>query len=316
MQFIALFLVIVTSLVTSLYSYGMLIPCQVPVFYSIGNIDHVFGLTKDELRALTNDATNVWDQLSTRILFVYDETSPLTVNLVFDERHQRFQTKEMWRAELDRLEALFKNAEKLFKEAESQYNQLVGELRIAEQDYQRQKNTFVRTQTIGALDDSRQVVIDNLVRQEEDIARRIDDVNSLVAIMNSLAVQINSAVEVYNQETEQFNAQFGSEAAFTQGDFSENSINIYTFKDENELTWVLAHEFGHALGLDHIEGDDSVMYYMVGDKTGSVTLTKQDIAEFWRVCQADNSLQARLSQLSVPITHFINKQIQLIQSNI
>ncbi len=316
MKFIALFLATSISLVTSLYSYGMLTSCQVPVRYSIGNIDEVFDITSDELRTIINDATSVWNDLSDRTLFVYDETSPFTVNVVFDERHQRFQTKEMWRAELNRLEALFKSAERLYEEAESQYSQLIAELRGAEGEFERQRTLLMSTPAPGFSDDRRQAIIDNLASQEEDIGRRINEVNSLVEVMNGLVVQVNGAVEVYNNEAQQFNAQFGNEAAFTQGDFSQNTINIYTFNDKNELTWVLAHEFGHALGLDHIEGDDSVMYYMVSDKQGTVTLTEQDITEFWRVCPADNSFEARLSQLSVPITHFINKQIQLIQSNL
>lgn len=305
MRLVALVLVTAVSAVTLLYSYSVVTPCQVPIRFSIGSIDPVFAMTDTELQAAVTDALAVWEPLSDRTLFVYDEQAPLMVNLIFDERHERFQTKEMWQAELNQLESRFRTAEEQFAAAEQRYNQLVAELRTAEGQY---TEAVAAVRTAEAAGESAEVInrlIASVVALESVVNQAVDETNTAVAAMNDLVDGVNQAARLYNEEAEAYNRQFGTSEEFTQGDFTRDSINIYTFQDRVELTRVLAHEFGHALGLEHVEGEDSIMYYMVSAQTVPARLSHLDKAEFYRVCQTDDSLQARLTHVSAPINAII-----------
>jgi hypothetical protein len=296
----------------AVYSFGSLVPCKVPIRYSIGTIDGQFGVSKEEIRHAATEAVSVWSSVSNRTLFLYDEDASLKINLIFDERHQRFQTKEMWKSELGRLEAAFKSAENSLKKTESIYNKEIQTLEQLKEEY---ANIVAQLQSTS--DDegftlrSERRLLSEMQRLERIIAQKVDEINGMVRTMNDMAEQINRGVELYNDEARRFNLQFGNGEAFTQGVFSRDTINIYTFKNKNELIWVLAHEFGHALGLGHIEDEKSVMYYMLGDREAAPTLTENDKREFVRVCHSDNSIQAQFSYISTPFIQFINDVLRI-----
>jgi predicted Zn-dependent protease len=312
MKFLYLGIVTVCTFLIAVYSFGVLMPCKVPIRYGIGTIDSQFGVSKEEVRQAAADAVSVWSSVSNRTLFLYDETASLKINLIFDERHQRFQTKEMWRAELSRLELVFKSAENILKQTETTYNKEIATLEQLKDEYANiVAELQVYEESEGVSLRSQRRLFSEMQRLERVIAQKVDDINVIVRTMNDLAEQINRGVELYNDEARRFNLQFGNGEAFTQGVFSRDTINIYTFKNKNELVWVLAHELGHALGLGHIEDEKSVMYYMLGDREVAPTLTESDKREFVRVCHSDNSMQAQFSFISTPFIQFINDVINI-----
>lgn len=92
-------------------------------------------------------------------------------------------------------------------------------------------------------------------------------------------------VENYNENVGEFNDRYAQEAReFTQGDFSDGRINIYTYTDEQELTTVLIHELGHAMSLEHVDGSSSMMYFQIGEQPLEFELSATDLSEFNRVC--------------------------------
>jgi len=101
----------------------------------------------------------------------------------------------------------------------------------------------------------------------------------------------------------QFNEQFGESREFTQGDYQGDKISIYTFLDEAELVRVLVHEFGHALGIGHVENSESMMYHLMSNQPTIARLSVEDTQAFFAVCGQDNDLKNRLI---TNITQFIN----------
>jgi predicted Zn-dependent protease len=59
-------------------------------------------------------------------------------------------------------------------------------------------------------------------------------------------------------------------------------INIYEFDSRTALLRVLAHEFGHALGLDHNDNEQSIMHYL--NSSTNLKPTKEDLAALREVC--------------------------------
>lgn len=75
---------------------------------------------------------------------------------------------------------------------------------------------------------------------------------------------------------------------FDKGDYHSRSgeLNIYQFDDDRDLLLVLAHEFGHALDMDHVLDDQAIMSDVLYQNAGiQPALTADDIREFKRVCR-------------------------------
>jgi hypothetical protein len=106
--------------------------------------------------------------------------------------------------------------------------------------------------------------------------------------LNALIVQLNSKVSDHNATAAVYNNTAASTASeFREGEYVEQGakreIRIYQFEDATKLVRVLEHEFGHALGLEHVSDPKAIMYSL-NDGAGSL-LTEADKEELMRVCK-------------------------------
>jgi hypothetical protein len=67
-------------------------------------------------------------------------------------------------------------------------------------------------------------------------------------------------------------------------------IIIYSFEDRENLHRIVAHELGHALELEHVNTEDSIMYSI--NKGEDLRLSAEDKAELDRVCNEPHDLKA------------------------
>ncbi len=72
-------------------------------------------------------------------------------------------------------------------------------------------------------------------------------------------------------------------------------IYVYGFESTQELESTLIHEFGHALGLGHVDDEKSVMYR--SDKSIATTLSQADLAELARACSEQKTLLSGILNL-------------------
>jgi hypothetical protein len=102
--------------------------------------------------------------------------------------------------------------------------------------------------------------------QLKNLSNREESLNLLAQQINQLGTSANENIASYNAEVQEYNDIFGNRETFTQGDFERERINVYKFSTTEELVRVIAHEFGHALGIGHVDGEDSIMYYLLTDR--------------------------------------------------
>ncbi len=272
--------------------YTALAGCNVPISYRIGEVDSRFNITNNEIRSAISSAESLWEDGTDRNLFTYSPEGRLVVNFIYDERQAQNDAQKEF-------EEVLEKKEDMSESVKSEYEKLISEYESLRVSYERQvdsyeskltaynsevadwnerggapKDVFERLQTTKA----------SLAGEERKIDTRSDQLNTLVRKINSLSSKGNSIVSDYNSLVNEYNGRFAEGKEFTQGDYVAEVINIYEFGNDEELTVVLAHELGHALDIDHVEGSDSIMYPQMGEQVLKNGLTDSDRTAFAQSC--------------------------------
>lgn len=276
--------------------------CPAPVLYRLGNIDPSFTLSREEALAYVTQAERFWEDAVGRELFVYDADATLVIQFVYDDRQATADAAVMARKALDdqwqeseevrtTLTALQTEYEALTRS----YQEQVAAYEVRFRSYNDEVTMFNDRGGAPPADHERLAVERQALSAE---MTRLDRLNEELAAMasqiNRLAERGNALIDAYNTEVSQYNHAYGYTREFTQGDYQGDQINIYKFSDETELVTVLAHEFGHALGIGHVEGSNSLMYYLLEGSGASSALSAFDIAAFEAVCGYEETVAQQI----------------------
>lgn len=270
-------------------------PCQRPITYSIERIDPQFGITKEELLNDIGRAEKIWESPINKPLFQYSPTGDLKISLIYDYRQKATDA-------LQKLGIVISNDKSAYDSLRAKYDAFIvsydkekERLATLVEAYNRDKNAFENDVNYwnsrgGApkkeYDDLQQRRID-LNKQVAIINQAQDSLNSLGETINSTAIILNKLIAELNLQVNTYNtvgASTGKE--FNEGEYVSSAggtaINIYQFDSENKLLRVLAHEFGHALGLGHLDNPKAVMYYL--NEGVNEKLTADDLGALKGVC--------------------------------
>jgi hypothetical protein len=276
--------------------------CPAPVAYRLGQLDGEFGLTSEAALSYMNEAESLWEEAANRELFVYDEQATFVVNFVFDER-QEFADTEVSQTRMlneqrqkneevmSQVESLQAEHQKLKASYEEQTNQYESDLRSYTETVEYYNNNGGAPEAEYKALQRKEAELDE---QASELAMLAEELNAKAEEINTLGQQGNEMLAAYNEQVTAYNQKYGYTREFTQGDYRGDNINIYKFSSDQELVTVLTHEFGHSLGLDHVEGESSVMYYLLADTNGQVALSEEDKAALTETCGTGSDIESNI----------------------
>lgn len=276
--------------------------CPIPLEYRIGEVDPSFNLSFEEAKNKVLSAEEQWEESVNRDLFKYSDSAEFTVNFIFDERQAQSYAEERERRFLD---GQLAENEELFEAvtlAQTEYEKLNRAYRERLGNYETRLQAY--NQTVQQYNDRGGAPEKEYAKLEEEriaLEQEANQLETTAAELNELANRINQLnregnrlVDAYNDKVQDYNRIFGTEREFTQGDYQGDSINIYEFSSDNELQTVLLHEFGHALGIEHVEASSSVMYYLLQDVDDIPYFSADDLEAFFSVCGSEKEWDQQL----------------------
>lgn len=268
-------------------------PCSSPIEYSIGSYDPKFGVSESQFKVALAAAASVWNEEAGKTLV---EAAPLgesgiPVNLVYSEVQKATELGKNIDAEQEAYDDKKADVNALrdrFSSAKSSYERASAAYDAKAKAYQEQVSYWnaqggappAEYQKLNAQGKA-------LEAERRDLNADADEVNSLAKDINTAVGELNALARKINAKVSTYNASAGED--FDQGNYEADKegkrINIYEFKNTEDLERVLVHEFGHALGLGHVENPDSIMYsFNIGE---GLDLTEEDIAELGHACKLD-----------------------------
>jgi hypothetical protein len=270
-------------------------PCQRPIAYSIANLDPRFGLTKAEVLADIQKAEKIWESPINRQLFEYSPTGDLKINFIYDYRQKATN-------ELQKMGIALKDDQSTYNALKAKYNSLVvsydkekAQLDILLSIFNADKSAYEKDisywNSRGGAPKEEYAVLE---QKKNDLNNQIAIINQTKDALNGLADAINSAGMILNKLIATLNLQvskYNTVGASTGKEFNEGEyvrdaggtvINIFQFNDNNQLVRVLAHELGHALGIDHLANPKAIMYYL--NEGGNEKLTADDLSALKTLC--------------------------------
>lgn len=281
------------KLLRSLILYGLLLaslillwtrvikkPCDVVVEYDIGTFDERFRIEPDELITLLEKAEQPWEKEVGRELFTFREGASFKVNLIWSEEQERLYEGHDISKELDSQEKGIGSLQSRYQSAVTRYEQSLRDYEKKLKKYEQEVDYW--NNQGGAPTET----YNDLQQESKQLEKKAKEVNQFRLAVNDLAEQNNNRVEEYNDGVQEYNTLFKDSREFDAGNTDGKEINVYSYDGEDELYTLLVHEFGHVLGIDHVENENSVMFYLLNESNKKGSLSTEDVARLNKVCRS------------------------------
>lgn len=289
--------------------------CPVPIYYRLGDIDERFNINEEEALEVLSKAEAVWEDSIGRDLYVYDNEASFAVNFIYDERQQLASTEEEWRNQLDIQQVESRTVIDKVKDVAAAYKVLQDAYDAKRVVYDERLAVYnAKVEDINNDGGASAPVFAELQKEKKELSALLAELisqekqlNVQADDINNLGDRGNALIEQYNAEVLKYNEVYGDLDLYTQGDFQRDIINIYKFSNLIELEKVIVHEFGHSLGIGHVEGGRSMMYYLMAEQPDDVVLSEEDKQAFVTICGDGTGFEYEARRIIRTVLSKINK---------
>jgi hypothetical protein len=251
------------------------LPCSQPITYSIDSFDERFGISKEKFLSIVNTAKETWEKSIDKQLFTYVPNGDgiLKINLIYDIRQEATEKLKDIGITVDDSKASYNDLKLKYNTMQTDYLRFKKEFESRVAIFENRQDAY--TKEVEYLNQNEGVSKDeyNRLNQEkkfldiefieinklqEELNLKVGNLNALVIVLNRLASSLNLEVKKFNTIGNELGGEF-EEGTYQEGP-AGSEIDIFQFDNKGKLARVLTHEFGHALGLDHLENPKAVMY--------------------------------------------------------
>ncbi len=243
--------------------------CDQPIHYKIGKVDEQFNLTEEKFAETIDQAGKIWSKAYGKPLFIYDPQGPLSISMVYDGR-QTLTTK------ITQIE----------KNLNSEKKDLAPKIKAYEAqsaDYKK-KITDLNNQieSWNAKGGAPPEVYQQLLNQQKQLKQEADSLSAQAKALDISTDQYNAQVSKLDTTVDAFNQSLQLKPEEGLYNPQANTIEVYFYINQNELLHTVAHEMGHAIGLEHNQNKQSILYPQT---TTALTPSKDDLADLQEVCR-------------------------------
>ena len=270
-------------------------PCRTPIKYSLGTFDEQFGISKDDFLRTVKKAEEVWEKPIGKELFEYNPEGKLKINLIYDVRQEATTKLKNLGIAVGDDKGSYQKLKKEYDLLQTKYNvekdaleKKVNSFQEKQEQYEKEVTSWnekggANEEIYQKLNDKKQALEKEVVeikKKQASLNKSSEDINALVVIINRMIASLNIQVEDLNT----IGRELGE---FEEGTYETSAegekIEIYQFDNKTKLIRVLAHEFGHALGLDHVEDEKAIMYRL--NNGINEELTSSDLSILRELCK-------------------------------
>jgi len=269
-------------------------PCDNVLKYSIGEFDNKFGISGEDFKKYLSESEVVWEKALDRDVLAYDPSASFKINLIYDERQFATVQKQKTEFGLSAIENVFKKLDVEFSLFKNEYDRRVSLYEKTQTSFEDRKDAYDQEVSFwnnkgGAPKEKYEDLEKERVYLNSEatrLNREASSLNTLTAELNKLLEERNSKAAEYNKVAENYNKKYNRGLEFNQAEYTGKEVNVYQFNTKSDLILAMTHEFGHALGMEHVENPMSIMYYITGSSNTNTTInpSNEDLVELNRVC--------------------------------